>query len=185
MSQTLPTPPFRDTGAWAGPETVAALRERFGDQVLGESDWRGERQVEARREIVPALGKMLRDELGFEMLLDLTVVDWLGRREARFEVVYHFYSLARNARLRVCVPLREEQAEVPTLTGLWKAADWYEREAWDLYGVRFAGHPDLRRLLTYDQFKGHPLRKDYRMKARQPLVGPGSRGAQIGAGHDE
>lgn len=180
MIQTPQTPPFRDVGHWAGPETVARLRERFGEQVLAESDWRQEREVVVKREIVPALGLLLRDELGFEMLLDLTVVDWLGKREPRFDVVYHFYSLQHNLRLRVVVQLREEQAELPTLTGLWKAADWYEREAWDLYGVRFAGHPDLRRLLLYDQFKGHPLRKDYKMKARQPLIGPGARGGQNG-----
>jgi NADH-quinone oxidoreductase subunit C len=182
MSQSLPTPPFADHGAWAGPETVAAIRQRFGDQVLGESDWRQEREVTVRREIVPALGLFLRDELGFEMLLDLCAVDHLGRREQRFEVVYHFYSLQHNARLRICVPLREDSAELPSLTGLWKAADWYEREVWDFYGIRFAGHPDLRRLLMYDQFKGHPLRKDYKMKARQPLIGPGARG---GAPADE
>jgi NADH-quinone oxidoreductase subunit C len=172
MSETPEVRGFRDHGSWAGPELVEALRERFDSGLLGESDAFGEREVTIRREILPALARWLKEEQGFEMLLDLTAVDYLGKRETRFEVVAHFYSLSGNRRLRVCVPLREEAAELPSLTSLWKAADWYEREIWDLYGIRFAGHPDLRRLLLYNEFKGHPLRKDYRMKDRQPLIGP-------------
>ena len=176
MSETRAAAPFRDTGNWAGPELVELLRERFGASMMADSGAHGEREVTVRREILPALARLLKEEQGFEVLLDLCGVDYLGVRETRFEMVYHFYSLAGNRRLRVCVPLAEDHAELPSLTGLWKAADWYEREAWDLYGIRFAGHPDLRRILLYDQFKGHPLRKDYKMKARQPLVGPGSPG---------
>jgi NADH-quinone oxidoreductase subunit C len=163
-------------GSWAGPELGEELRRRFGESILEESDALGERELAIRREILPALARALRDELGFEYLMDLCGVDYLGRREPRFEVVCHFYSLQGNRRLRVRIPLAGDQPELPSLTGLWKAADWFEREAWDLYGIRFAGHPDLRRLLLYDQFKGHPLRKDYKMKARQPLIGPGSPG---------
>jgi len=171
-------PGFSARGSWAGPEVAAALRDRFGDAVWGEADAHGEREVSVRREVLPALARFLRDELGFDMLLDLCGVDYLGVREPRFEVVCHFYGLAANRRLRVRVPLAGDAPELPTLTGLWKAADWMEREAWDLYGIRFAGHPDLRRLLLYDSFKGHPLRKDYRMKERQPLIGPGARGEE-------
>lgn len=165
---------------------IARLREAFGDSVLGEKHEHGEREVSIRREIVPALARMLRDEPGLEFnyLMDLTAVDYLGRREVRFEVVYHFYSLSTNERIRVCVPVAEEQAEVPTLTGLWKAADWFEREAHEFYGIRFAGHHDMRKLLLYDQFKGYPLRKDYKMKARQPLIGPGSKGNGEAVGHE-
>lgn len=175
MSASSENTGFRDTGSWAGPELVQALRERFGEGLRAQSDAFGEQEITIRREILPALARCLRDEHGFEMLLDLCGVDHLGQREERFEVVYHFYGLAANRRLRVCVPLSGDQPELPTLCGLWKAADWYEREAWDLYGIRFAGHPDPRRLLLYDEFVGHPLRKDYKMKARQPLIGPGSR----------
>jgi NADH-quinone oxidoreductase subunit C len=164
---------------------VARLREAFGDSILGEKHEFGEREVTVRREVVPALARLLRDEPGLEFnyLMDLTAVDYLGVRETRFEVVYHFYSLSTNERLRVCVPLAEEQAEIPSLTGLWRAADWYEREVHEFYGIRFAGHPDPRKLLLYDSFKGYPLRKDYKMKARQPLIGPGSRaeGSEIPA----
>ncbi len=157
---------------------VSHLRERFPDALLGEVYYRGEREVGISRERIPAVAEFLRDEPGleFDFLMDLCAVDYLGRREPRFDVVYHFYSLRHNHRLRVCVPVGEASAEVPSLTGLWKAADWFEREVWDLYGIRFSGHPDLRRLLLYNEFKGHPLRKDYRMKDRQPLIGPGSKG---------
>ena len=174
MSDSPSAGGFAYPGSWAGPELAALLHERFGDAILAESDAHGEREVAARREILPALARLLKEEQGFEMLLDLCGVDYLGVRTPRFEVVYHFYSLAGNRRLRVRVPLEEDKAELPTLTGLYQAADWYEREAWDLYGIRFAGHPDPRRLLLYDEFQGHPLRKDYKMKARQPLIGPGS-----------
>ena len=92
--------------------------------------------------------------------------------EFRFEVVYHVYSSGRNHRLRVKVPLAAADPSVPSLTGLWKSADWFEREAWDLFGVTFAGHPNLRRILLYESFAGHPLRKDYPIRKRQPLIGP-------------
>jgi NADH-quinone oxidoreductase subunit C len=119
----------------------------------------------------------LRDDpaTAFDMLTDLTAVDYLGypgRSGPRFEVVYHLYSLARNHRLRVKVGVEEATCEVPSLVSLWPSANWMEREVWDMYGIRFAGHPDLRRILLYDEFEGHPLRKDYPKERRQPLIGP-------------
>jgi len=92
--------------------------------------------------------------------------------EYRFEVVYHFYSSRHHHRLRVKVPLGAADPVVESLTGLWKGANWYEREVWDMFGIRFTGHPDLRRILMYDEFIGHPLRKDYPINKRQPLIGP-------------
>jgi NADH-quinone oxidoreductase subunit C len=117
--------------------------------------------------------RFLRDdaECQFDMLTDVTAVDYLGE-EPRFEMVYHLYSLAKNKRLRVKSRLGESAPEIATLCGLWPSANWMEREVWDLYGIRFAGHPDLRRILLYDEFQGHPLRKDYPKERRQPLVGP-------------
>jgi NADH-quinone oxidoreductase subunit C len=110
------------------------------------------------------------------MLADLTAVDYLrypGREDGpRFEVVYHLYSLRHNHRLRVKVRLDEDDAVVPTATSLWPIANWLEREVWDMFGIRFDGHPDLRRLLMYEEFVGHPLRKDYPIDRRQPLIGP-------------
>ena len=92
--------------------------------------------------------------------------------EHRFDVVYHFYSTVRTRRLRVKVPVSLADPVVDSLTGLWHAANWFEREVWDMFGIRFAGHPDPRRLLMYDAFQGHPLRKDYPVRKRQPLIGP-------------
>ena len=96
----------------------------------------------------------------------------VSNNEFRFEVVYHFYSGVHHHRLRVKVPVPVSDAAVASLTGLWASANWYEREAWDMFGIRFTGHPDLRRLLMYEAFQGHPLRKDYPATKRQPLIGP-------------
>jgi NADH-quinone oxidoreductase subunit C len=91
---------------------------------------------------------------------------------ARFAVVYHFYSLALKHRLRLSVPVEEDDAKVDSITSLWGGANWLEREVWDMFGVEFEGHPDLKRILMYEEFEGHPLRKDYPVKKRQPLIGP-------------
>ncbi len=92
--------------------------------------------------------------------------------EHRFDVVYHFYASCHNHRLRVKVPLASADPVVDSLTGLWASANWYEREVWDMFGIRFTGHPNLTRILMYEGFEGHPLRKDYPVHKRQPLVGP-------------
>jgi NADH-quinone oxidoreductase subunit C len=96
--------------------------------------------------------------------------------QARFAVVYHFYSMAYKHRLRLVVPVEEAEAEavaeVDSLTSLWPGANWLEREVWDMFGIGFRGHPDLKRILMYEGFEGHPLRKDYPVKKRQPLIGP-------------
>ena len=91
--------------------------------------------------------------------------------EFRFEVVYHFYSTVKNHRLRLKVPVSAVDPTVDSLAGLWRAADWFEREVWDMFGIRFTGHPNLKRILMYEEFKGHPLRKDYPVRKRQPLIG--------------
>ena len=92
--------------------------------------------------------------------------------DARFAVVYHFLSLPLKHRLRVEVLLQEGDPEVDSVTPLWAGADWLEREVWDMFGIRFRGHPNLKRILMYDEFVGHPLRKDYPVDRRQPLIGP-------------
>jgi NADH-quinone oxidoreductase subunit C len=91
---------------------------------------------------------------------------------ARFALVYHFYSMAHRHRLRLVVPVSEAAAQVDSLTPLWPGANWLEREVWDMFGIDFRGHPDLKRILMYEGFEGHPLRKDYPVKKRQPLIGP-------------
>jgi NADH-quinone oxidoreductase subunit C len=126
----------------------------------------------ARASLVEIM-RLLRDEPGldFEMLSDVTAVDWLGQ-EPRFELVYHLYSVKQNHRVRIKSRVPEQDPEIASLVSLWPSADWMEREVWDLYGIRFRGHPDLRRILLYEEFEGHPLRKDYPKEKRQPLVGP-------------
>ncbi len=110
--------------------------------------------------IVQALTK-LRDHFGFQQLIDLTGVDYPDRPQ-RFDVVYHLLSLTKNQRVRLKVQTDEDTA-VPSITGVYPCADWYERECFDMYGVFFDGHPDLRRILTDYGFHGHPLRKDFPM----------------------
>ena len=114
--------------------------------------------------------KTLKEELSFEMLIDLTCVDWLDEKENRFEVVYQFLSIEKKQRLCIKVPVPETDAKVPSVLKLWPAANFLEREAWDMYGVEFENHGDLRRILMYDEFKGHPLRKDYPILKKQPRV---------------
>jgi NADH-quinone oxidoreductase subunit C/D len=110
-----------------------------------------------------------RPELDCNLLLDVCAVDYL-KRPMRFDVVYHLTSLEKGHRVRVRVPVDEDDPRVPTAYGLWKAADWFEREAWDMMGVRFDGHPNLRRILTHEAFQGHPLRKDYDAEKRWLLT---------------
>lgn len=105
--------------------------------------------------------RLLRDQHGFQQLIDLCGVDY-PERERRFDVVYHLLSMTRNQRIRVKIEADEDTA-VPSVTGVFPCADWYEREAFDMYGVFFDGHPDLRRILTDYGFHGHPLRKDFPM----------------------
>jgi NADH-quinone oxidoreductase subunit C len=91
---------------------------------------------------------------------------------ARFVVAYHFFSLKHKHRLRLVVPVNESEPELDSVTSLWAGADWLEREVWDMFGIRFRGHPNLKRILMYEEFEGHPLRKDYPVNKRQPLIGP-------------
>ena len=108
--------------------------------------------------------------LKFNFLVDITAIDWLDSKDDRFEVVYHLMSLQFLFRLRIKVSASETDASVPSVTSLWTGAHFMERETWDMYGVVFKGNPDLRRLLMYDEFQGHPLRKDYPVQGKQPRV---------------
>jgi len=100
-----------------------------------------------------------RDDEKFDFLTDLTAVDW-PKREKRFDVVLNLYSFAKNERLRLKVHAAENEP-VPSVTPVWEAANWLEREAYDMFGIRFEGHPNLKRILLPDEWQGHPLRKDY------------------------
>lgn len=155
-------------------EVLDRLKEKYGDEVLESHADHGDETAIVKPDKISEIMQFLKDDesTSFEMLMDLTGVDYLGKREPRFEVAYHLYSLSKNHRLRIRVPLEEENPTVHTVIHLWKAAYWMEREAWDLYGIKFDAHPDLRRILLYEEFEGHPLRKDYDMEHRQPLVPP-------------
>ena len=145
------------------------LKAEFPAEVLETSAFRGDETAVIRKEALSKVAAYLKNGLGFDFLMDLTAVDNLPR-EPRFELVCHFYSTAHNYRLRLKCPVPAEDARVESLTPLWAGANWFEREAWDMFGIKFEGHPDLRRLLMYDGFEGHPLRKDYPLKKRQPRI---------------
>ncbi len=150
-------------------DILTALREAFPGDVLETGMSFEMPVVRIRSFALAAVAAFLKAEpRSYAMLLDATCVDFPDRPE-RFEMVYHFYSLARNARLRIKAGLPAEKPEIGSLTSLWKNADWLEREVFDMFGVRFSGHPDLRRLLMYEEFEGHPLRKDYPLRKRQPI----------------
>jgi NADH-quinone oxidoreductase subunit C len=150
---------------------IDKLKERFGARVLSSEAARGEETITIGRDAAPELLAALRDEpdFDFNFLSDLSAVDWLERKP-RFDVVYHLNSLTRGHRLRVKIGVEGADPWVHSAIGLWKAADWLERECFDMFGIVFKGHPDLRRILMYDSFEGYPLRKDYPFQKRQPLV---------------
>jgi NADH-quinone oxidoreductase subunit C len=161
-----------------GAAITERLRVRLGSAVVETHAQHGDHTAVIERAALPAALSVCRDDadLGFDVLMDLTAVDYqkyLGREDGpRFEVVYHLYSLRWNHRVRIKVRVDEDDAVVPSAVPLWPIADWFEREVWDMFGVRFEGHPDPRRLLMYEEFVGHPLRKDYPITRRQPLIGP-------------
>jgi NADH-quinone oxidoreductase subunit C len=150
---------------------IEKLQSRFAEAITPGDTSRGEEVVLVPRERAIEVFHALRDDpdFAFNFLADLSAVDWL-KREPRFEVIYNLNSLTLNRRLRVKVPLPGDEPWTPSVVELWSAADWLERECYDMFGIEFRGHPDLRRILMYDSFVGHPLRKDYPYNKRQPLV---------------
>ncbi len=151
------------------------LKQKFPDAVLEIHNFRGDETAVIRREALLEIARFIKSNPDFDlnMLIDLTAVDGLPLNwNPRFEAIYHFYSLAKNHRLRLKVRVEEKEPVLPTLTEIWPIADWLEREVWDMFGIRFEGHPNLKRILMYEEFVGHPLRKDYPYNKRQPLIGP-------------
>ncbi len=151
---------------------IDKLQEKFGTAILASSSALGENTVVIDREHAPEIFRTLHDDgdFSFEFLIDVTAVDWIERRP-RFDVVYQLKSLTRSMRLRVKVQVGGgDDAWVHSAHPVWKSADWLERECFDMFGIQFRGHPDLRRILLYDTFVGHPLRKDYPYQKRQPIV---------------
>ncbi len=140
---------------------LTKLKEKFSESILEVAEFRGELTIVVRREDIVSLCTFLRDEpeLAFNFLSDLCGVDRLGR-QPRFDVNYHLYSLDKNHRLRLKVKV-EEGESVPSVTSVWSTANWHEREVFDLFGIRFDNHPDLRRIVMPEDWEGHPLRKDF------------------------
>lgn len=158
--------------------TLQLLQERFASVIREVHSLHGDDTVVVEPGANLEVLQFCRDEprLAYNVLVDLTCVDYLDypdrEGQPRFEVVYHLYSLEHNHRVRIKCPVEAENPTVATVVELWPIADWLEREAWDMFGVNFAGHPDMRRILMYEEFEGYPLRKDYPISRRQPLVGP-------------
>jgi NADH-quinone oxidoreductase subunit C len=144
---------------------VQAMQAQFKLQV---DEFRGEAHVfVGATQIVDAL-TWLRDQQGFELLSAMTAVDYWPQTEPRFHVIYQLTSVANNLCLIVRVPVNGDQPEVPTVSGIYACANWREREIWDMFGIRFAGHPDPRRILMPPDWEGHPLRKDYPLGYEEP-----------------
>jgi NADH-quinone oxidoreductase subunit C len=148
------------------------LKTQFtGGEILETGSQHGNEWARVRRDAWVAVATFLRDDPAtkMEMFIDLTAVDRFST-EPRFDVVVHLYSVSLKQRVRLYAGVPEEDPTLETLVSVWAGSNWFEREAYDLYGVRFRGHPDLRRILMYPEFVGHPLRKDYPKEKRQPLV---------------
>jgi NADH-quinone oxidoreductase subunit C len=151
------------------------VKTRFPDaEVERYTDRAGGAWMVVKPEAIRDVMAFLKNdpELNFKLFLSVDAVDrlLLPQSEPRFEVVYFIRSLSRNEELRLKVRVSEDAPEIPSVTPVYQGANWWERFVWDFYGVRFSGHPDLRRILMYEEFQGHPLRKDYALRDRQPLI---------------
>ncbi|GJQ57820.1 MAG: NADH-quinone oxidoreductase subunit C [Candidatus Scalindua sp. AMX11] len=147
------------------------LRIRFPKAVLKVKSFKGEQTIYIDKDSIVAVSQFLRDDEGldFDFLTDLCGVDTTSLDKGNsYEIVYHLYSIKKNHRVRLKVKISTSNPVVESVTGIWKTADWHEREAYDMFGITFEGHPNLVRILTPDGFEGHPLRKDYPLKGRQP-----------------
>lgn len=146
-------------------ELAQKLRESFPDVVGEPAEFRGEVSlVVAEAARIADVCRHAKEQLGFDMLLDLCSVDNDGT-DPRWTVVYELFGIGHGCHLRLKTHVSEESSELPTVSGVWRTADWHERETWDMMGIGFSGHPDLRRILMWDGYPYHPLRKDF------PLAG--------------
>ena len=153
----------------SGTEKLEALQEKLIAAGLEANFAHGLLAVALPREDVLAIATRLKDEFGFDLFLDVTAVDW-PERKPRFDVVYHFYSTRDHVRVRLKTAVSEEEPVVASLVSLFGSAGFMERECHEMYGIKFHGNPDLRPILLYEGFEGHPLRKDYPKELEQPLV---------------
>jgi NADH-quinone oxidoreductase subunit C len=158
--------------------TLTKLREKFAAELIECHSFRGDDTALIQPDSLVPIATFLKTdpELDYDYLMDLSAVDCLQlEKPHRFEVVYHLFSLSKKHRVRIKVPASSRNPEVDSVVSLWPIANWFEREVWDMFGVKFRGHPGLKRILLYEDFEGHPLRRDYPIHKRQPLVGPGAK----------
>lgn len=150
-------------------ELIEIVEQEFADQVIDSHSRLGQDTVTVERERIADIIEFLRDDERTEMnfLRFLNAVDY-DKRKPRFEVIYILYSMPKKHMLTVRVPVEEDDPVVPTIEDLYGCAHWMERDTWDMYGIEFEGHSDLRRVLNYEEFEGHPLRKDYPKQQGQP-----------------
>jgi NADH-quinone oxidoreductase subunit C len=143
------------------------IKERFPGEFLEAKEYRGQLAVTVQKDRIVEICRFLHDdpELAFNHITDVTAADYPNDEE-RFEVIYHFYSISKNQRIRLKARVREEDCTIDSVAGIWQGANFMERETYDLMGIRFNGHPDLRRILLTDDFEGHPLRKDYPVEGK-------------------
>jgi len=146
---------------------VVKLKEKFATSIIDIVEFRGEVTVTVKREDVIPVLSFLKQSLQFNLLTDVTAVDYQGKKEDRFMMVYQVYSIPNKDCLRIKSPVPESDCCIQSATQVWRTANWLEREVFDLFGITFDNHPDLRRILMAPDWEGHPLRKDY------PLQGPG------------
>jgi NADH-quinone oxidoreductase subunit C len=144
---------------------VNTLKDRFGGQPF---EFRGQVSVIVAPERIVEVCRALRDEFGFDILSEVTAVDYWPQEEPRFHVIYQARSLPRNLILGLRVPLNGNYPSLDSVTGVYCNANWFERELWDMFGIRMEGHPDLRRILMPEDWQGHPLRKDYPLGYEEP-----------------
>ncbi len=146
---------------------VATIKDTFPQAIEETAVCKDEYTIRVKLSYLLEVSRFLKDDpsCGFDFLSDLCGVDYRGRTP-RFEVVYHLYSLKHRHRLRMKTSPADEALVVPSVVSVWKTADWHERECYDLFGITFSDHPDLRRILTPDGFKGYPLRKDFPLRGR-------------------
>lgn len=157
-------------------ESARALQVKFVSAVTGVTEFRGETSVTVTKEALPAVLQVCRDELAYDMLLDISSVDNLGS-EPRFEMVYELYSLTGRRHLRIKTTVSEDDPELPTAEGIWKTANWHEREVYDMMGLKFSGHSDLRRILMWEGYPHFPLRKEF------PLAGKDTEAPEVAFTH--
>jgi NADH-quinone oxidoreductase subunit C len=152
-------------------KVLDALETKFGDAIVRTETQHGDEIAWVAGEKLVDVATWLRDDpaMAFDSAMFVTAIDRLGD-EPRFEVCFQLRSLRHRHRIRLKVGVGDEDPTVPSLSGLWPSLDWQERETYDMYGIVFEGHPDLRRIYMYDEFVGYPLRKDYPKEKRQPLV---------------